>query len=234
MSFTGGTGSAKMDAKNVRSKLVDDRKGWDGKDGTIGEFWHRNSVEEVEFNRGFDAKGFDIVYGALGFGSTFVLYGVAVGVSGVEGKAKCFEGFAELVVGKGGFEVVTGVFGGTVGYGFGEVYELVSEGVELGTVSVGVDERLGGVIGSGYSEVINVNGSEDIGDGVETFEENSEECINGKDTHGTALVKSIGVELFAADFVELEKSSVGGVKFVGGSGDLGWETDGVEKLIGEG
>ena len=42
------------------------------------------------------------------------------------------------------------------------------------------------------------------------------------------------MELSAADSVEFEKSGVGRVKFVGGSGDLGWKTDGVEKLIGEG
>ena len=41
------------------------------------------------------------------------------------------------------------------------------------------------------------------------------------------------MKLSAADSVEFEKSGVGRVKFVGGSGDLCWKTDGVEKLIGE-
>ena len=42
------------------------------------------------------------------------------------------------------------------------------------------------------------------------------------------------MELSAADSVEFEESGIGGVKFVRGSGDLDWKTNGVEKLIGEG
>ena len=41
-----------------------------------------------------------------------------MGVGGVESEAESFEGFAEFVVWECGFEVVTGVFGGTVGYSF--------------------------------------------------------------------------------------------------------------------
>ena len=42
------------------------------------------------------------------------------------------------------------------------------------------------------------------------------------------------MKLFAINFVKLEKSGIGGVEFVSGSGDLGWEANGVKKLVGEG
>ena len=93
-----------------------------------------------------------------------------MGVGSVEGKAECFEGFAEFVVWEGGFEVVSCVLGGTVGYSFGEVNELVGEGVELGTVFVSVNERLDGNVGGGDGKVVDVYGGENIGDGVEAFE----------------------------------------------------------------
>ena len=41
------------------------------------------------------------------------------------------------------------------------------------------------------------------------------------------------MELFATNFVEFEKSGVGSVKLVNGSSNLGWEADGVEKLVGK-
>ena len=66
---------------------MNDRKGWYGKNGAVGEFWHGNGVEKVEFDGRFDREGFDVVYGFLGFVRAFVLYGITVGVGSVEGKA---------------------------------------------------------------------------------------------------------------------------------------------------
>ena len=72
----------------------------------------------MKFDSRTNWERFDVVNGKLSFGGATVLYGITVSVSSVEGKAECFEGGAEFVVGKSGFEVVAGVFGGTVGYGF--------------------------------------------------------------------------------------------------------------------
>ena len=158
MSFAGGSSSAKVDAKDIRSEFVDECEGWDGKKRTVGELRHGNGVEEVEFDRWLNGKGFDVVDRELGFGGTTVLYGIAVCVSSVEGEAECFENGAEFVIWKSSFEAVACVFGGTVSYGFGEVDKLVGEGVELATVFVSVDEWLGGVVRSRNSEVVDVNG----------------------------------------------------------------------------
>ena len=64
------------------------------------------------------------------------------------------------------------MFGGTVGYSFGEVDELVGEGVELGAVFVSVNEGLNGNVGGRDGKVVDVDGGKNIGDGIKAFEEN--------------------------------------------------------------
>ena len=45
------------------------------------------------------------------------------------------------------------------------------------------------------------------------------------------MKESVGLKMFAANFGNFEESGVGGVEFVCGIGDLGWETNGVKKLV---
>ena len=63
-----------------------------------------------------------------------------MGVGGVDGEAKCFEGGSGFVVGEVMFEAIAHVAGGGIGDGFVEVNDLPGESVEGGTLFVGFFE----------------------------------------------------------------------------------------------
>ena len=94
---------------------------------------------------------------------------------------------------------------------------MIGESVELAAALIGVNKWLSRVVGGRDSKVVNIDGGENVGDGVEALEKDGKEGVDGKDTH---VKKGVGVELFAAYFVKFEESGVGSVEFVGGRGDL--------------
>ena len=68
-----------------------------------------------------------------------------MGIGGVNGEAKCFEGGSEFIVREVMFKAIAHVASGGIGDGFVEVNDLPGEVVELGTFPVSVGQGLGGV-----------------------------------------------------------------------------------------
>ena len=93
----------------------------------------------------------------------------------------------KLVIGEGVFECFADGALGRVGDGFLKVDHLTSKEVKLGAFSIGIEEGLKVVTGSGNCEIVDVDGSVYEWVGIKALKKDSEEGVDRKDTEWAAL-----------------------------------------------